>query len=149
MKQEKEYFKLNKYIFIHVVSMSLSLIALEVLAADWTSINKTKEYEMLVDIDSYNESEGYPYITTKTIFKKLQNYHSKQNAFTYLENHSTTQFNCALHISRNTMSRFYDQKNNLTGSEKVINEFKPVAMGSTNASLEGLVCQVHKMVGGQ
>ncbi len=149
MKQTKKYYNFNKYLFIHIVISSLSLITLEASAADWTSISKTKEYEMLVDMDSYNESEGHPYITTKTIFKKLQNYHYKQSYFTYLENHSITQFNCALHTSRNTMTRFYDKKNNLTGSEKVNNEFKPVVVGSTNASLEGLICQVHKMVGGQ
>ncbi|MES2580864.1 MAG: surface-adhesin E family protein [Pseudomonadota bacterium] len=120
----------------------------EAAAADWTSISKTKQNEMLVDMDSYNESAGIPYITAKTVFLMPQNYRKNAFKFSYKESHSTSQFNCALHTFKTNATQFFDANKKLVGSEKGDDSFKPIVAGSKDASLESLVCQVHKMVGG-
>lgn len=120
----------------------------EATAADWTSISKTNQDEMLVDMDSYNESAGMPYITAKTVFLKPQNYRKNALKFSYIESHATTQFNCALHTFRNHSTQFYDANIKLIGHTKGDDSFKPIVVGSKDAALESLICQVHKMVGG-
>ncbi|WP_047540457.1 surface-adhesin E family protein [Methylotenera versatilis] len=133
---------------IYILSFLSFCTALEAVAADWTSISKTKQEEMLVDMDSYNESAGMPYITTKTLFLKPQNYRKNALKFIYSESHSTTQFNCALHTFKTNAMQFFDANKKLVGSEIGDDFFKPVAANSKDAALESLVCQVHKMVGG-
>ena len=122
--------------------------SLQVIAADWTSISKTKHAKILVDMDSYNETDGLPYISTKTLFIQPQNYRKNGLKFSYKESHSTSQFNCTEHTVKNSTTQFFTQQK-LVGSEKGDNAFKPIIAGSKEASLESLVCQVHKMVGGQ
>ena len=118
------------------------------LAADWTSISKTKQDEVLVDMDSYNESAGIPYISTKTLYVKPQNYRKNALKFSYSESHSTTQFNCSAHTYKINSTQFYSANKKLVGREKGDISFKPVTVGSKHAALESLVCQVHQMVGG-
>ena len=122
--------------------------SLQVIAADWTSISKTKHAEMQVDMDSYNETDGLPYISTKTLFIHPQNFRKNALKFSYKESHSTSQFNCTEHTVKTSATQFFTQQK-LVGSEKGDNAFKPMIAGSKEASLESLVCQVHKMVGGQ
>lgn len=50
-----------------LLSLMVYCSIFEASAADWTSISKTKQAEVLVDMDSYNESAGIPYISTKRI----------------------------------------------------------------------------------
>ena len=117
-------------------------------AADWTTISKTKQHEMLVDMDSYNETDGMPYISTKTLFTKPQSYRKNALKFSYKESHVTSQFNCTQHTVKNSAKQFVDVHKKLIGSEQGDNAFKPVVAGSKDAALESLVCQVHQMVGG-
>ncbi len=133
---------------IYLLTLIASCSIFEAAAADWTSISKTKQNEMLVDMDSYNESAGIPYITAKTVFLMPQNYRKNALRFSYTESHSTTQFNCALHTFKTNATQFFDVNKKLVGSEKGDDSFKPITAGSKDASLESLVCQVHKMVGG-
>lgn len=149
MNQTKKSHKQRQSPRIQAIGMLLLLTSFTASATDWTSISKAKEYEMLVDMDSYNESDGHPYITTKTIYKKLQKYQKNKIKFTYIESHTTSQFNCVTHLYRNTAVSFYDQKSKLVGTEKGNIKFEPTIHDSTNNSLEGLVCQVQRMVGGQ
>lgn len=117
-------------------------------AADWTSISKTNQDEMLVDMDSYNETAGLPYISTKTLFVQPQNYRKNGFKFSYRESHTTSQFNCSQHTVKNSAKQFFDAHKKLVGSEKDDDAFKPIVASSKDSSLESLVCQVHKMVGG-
>ena len=133
---------------IHAVGIFLCCTAFGASAADWTSISKTKQDEVLVDMDSYNESAGIPYISTKTLYVKPQNYRQNSLKFSYSESHSTTQFNCSAHTYKINSTQFYSVNKKLVGSEKGDMSFKPVTVGSKNAALSELVCQVHKMVGG-
>ena len=132
----------------YLLAATLCCNSLQAIAADWTSINKTKQAEMLVDMDSYNETDGLPYISTKTLFTQPQNYRNNSLKFSYRESHSTSQFNCTQHTVKNSVKQFVDVTKKLVGSEKGDDSFKPVVAGSKDAALESLVCQVHKMVGG-
>ncbi len=46
----------------------LLTISINVMAVEWDSIIKKADYEIFVDIDSYNVANGFPYFLTKTIF---------------------------------------------------------------------------------
>ena len=129
------------------VGIVLCCTIFEAAAADWTSISKTKQDEVLVDMDSYNESAGIPYISTKTLYVKPQNYRQNSLKFSYSESHSTTQFNCSAHTYKINSTQFYSANKKLVGSEKGDISFKAIAAGSKNSELASLVCQVHKMVG--
>lgn len=133
---------------ICLLSVITCCSVLEVSAADWTSISKTKQDEVLVDMDSYNELAGIPYISTKTQFVNPQNYRKNALTFSYTESHSTSQFKCAQHTMKINATQFFDANKKHVGSEKGDDVFKPVFAGSKDAALESLVCQVHKMVGG-
>jgi len=132
----------------YLLTAALCCSSLQAIAADWTSISKTKQAEMLVDMDSYNESEGLPYISTKTLFIQPQNYRKNALKFSYKESHTTSQFNCTQHTVKNSATQFFDSNKKLVGNDKGDASFKPVVAGSKDAALESLVCQVHKMVGG-
>jgi len=137
---------------IYLLPLILCGSIFEASAADWTSISKTKQAEVMVDMDSYNETDGLPYISTKTLFVQPQNYRKNTLKFSYRESHTTSQFNCTQHTVKHSATQFFDQNNNLNkklvGNEKGDDVFKPVVIGSKDAALESLVCQVHKMVGG-
>jgi hypothetical protein len=133
---------------MHALGIVLCCTAFEAAAADWTSISKTKQDEVLVDMDSYNESAGIPYISTKTLYVKPQNYRKNALKFSYSESHSNTQFNCRAHTYKINATQFYSANKKLVGSEKGDISFKPVTAGSKDAALASLVCQVHQMVGG-
>ncbi len=134
--------------YMHAVGIVLCCTVFDASAADWTSISKTKQYEVLVDMDSYNESAGIPYISTKTLYVKPQNYRKNALKFSYSESHSTTQFNCSAHTYKINSTQFYSANKKLVGSEKGDIFFKPITAGSKDTELESLVCQVHQMVGG-
>lgn len=125
------------------------LVSFDVQAADWTSIKKTKDYELIVDMDSYNESAGLPFITTKTIFYGTQKSGFKGKPFLYIEELSTNQFNCKLHTYKTLTTHFYQLKHKLVASKDGMQKFEALEKGSNNALISTLVCQVHQMVGGQ
>ena len=148
MKPSNCLYLRRRHACICAVGIVVCCTIFEAAAADWTSISKTKQDEVLVDMDSYNESAGIPYISTKTLYVKPQNYRQNSLKFSYSESHATTQFNCNAHAYKINSTQFYSANKKLLGSEKGDMSFKPVTAGSKNAALESLVCQVHKMVGG-
>ena len=121
----------------------------EALAVEWTSIIKKADYEIVVDIDSYNVANGFPYILTKTLFKKEQAYSNKTQSIHYQHQVKNTQFNCKQPLFKVTSIDFYNKKNKLLLSEKIAADFQPIVLGSDELSVAQLVCQVHQMVGGQ
>ena len=134
--------------------VTLLLCASSALAADWESIIKTPQYEILVDIDSFNVRDGYPFIEAKKVFKTPQRYQYKGNYFMVLEHHSVTQFDCKLHRYKELGADYYNQDNQHKALQLVHHQnpstvFQPVINNTNHAALESLVCQVHKMVGGQ
>jgi hypothetical protein len=117
-------------------------------ATDWATIKKTNKYELLVDMDSYNESAGLPFITTKTIFNIPINRQINGKNLSYIEEHSISQFNCSTHTYKIFESHFFKPKNKLILSGKGMESFKTLEKGSDMASISSLVCQVHQMVSG-
>ncbi len=115
-------------------------------AEDWTSIKKTKDYELLVDMDSYNETNHLPFISSKTVYTQQKNGRINNTKFTYLEEHATTQFNCKLNQYKTLETRYF--KNKLLAANKPKSSFQPIKGGSDHATTASLVCQVHKMLGG-
>ena len=141
--------KINNYRHLSHLFLLSMLVSFEALSADWTSIKKTKDYELLVDIDSYNESAGLPFITAKTVFNKPKSYAFKGKNVLYSEEVSTSLFNCKLHTYKVLETHFFQYNNQLVSSKKGVTPFEPLEIGSDHASISSLVCQVHQMVGGQ
>src|SRR5687768_5996142 len=86
----------------YLLAATLCVSSLQAIAADWTSISKTNQAEMLVDMDSYNETldnemHALPYISTKTLFVQPQNYRKNALKFSYRESRTSSQFNCTEH----------------------------------------------------
>ncbi|MDI1298463.1 surface-adhesin E family protein [Methylotenera sp.] len=127
----------------------LFTISINVMAVEWDSIIKKADYEIFVDIDSYNVANGFPYFLTKTIFKKNQSLTSDKKVISYQYVVKNTQFNCQQPLFKVTSIDFYSPKNKLLSSEKLTAEFKPIISGSDEYSVAQLACQVHKMLGGQ
>jgi hypothetical protein len=119
------------------------------IAVEWDLVIKKTDYEILVDIDSYDVAEGYPYILTKTIFKNPLPYTSHKKLVNYQYQLKNTQFNCKQAMYKVTSIDYYNNKNKLLISEKPAIAFMPITSGSDEFSVGQLVCQVYKMVGGQ
>lgn len=146
MLLQKNNEKINKII---ILAYSFGLIFCTnnpSFAADWASIKKTNEYELLVDMDSYNQTNHLPYITAKTVYKVPKNGLMNSKKITYLEEHATTQFNCKLQLYKTLETRYF--KNKLLATNKPKNSFQPLTPGSDHETTASLVCQVHKMLGG-
>lgn len=127
----------------------LLTISSHVLAVEWDSIIKKADYEIFVDIDSYNVVNGFPYFFTKTIFKKSRIITSNKKLISYQYVIKNTQFNCKQALFKVTSMNFYSPQNKLLMSDKLTAEFKPTLAGSDEYSVAELACQVHQMVGGQ
>ncbi len=115
-------------------------------AADWASIKNTKDYELLVDMDSYNETNHLPYITAKTVYKYPKNVLLNSKKIVYVEELSTNQFNCKLQLYKPLETRYFN--NILLATNKPQSSFVPLKPGSDHATIASLVCQVHKMLSG-
>jgi hypothetical protein len=141
-----------KYIdhyMIHTVTISVLLFtAIPSFAEDWETIITTKNYDVLVDLDAYNVQDSLPYITFNTAYKATQSYHVNAVQFEYLQKHTTTQFDCVAHTYKNLKTVYYKQNKQVVGRGGSQNKFSAIPPNSTLASLESLVCQVHKMVDG-
>ena len=149
MNHHKKYKNINNYRHLSHLFLLSMLVSFDAMSADWASIKKTKEYELLVDMDSYNESAGLPFITAKTVFNKPKSYASNGKKLLYIEEVSTSLFNCKLHTYKVLVTHFFQQNNQLVSSKKGVMPFESLEKGSDHASISSLVCQVHQMVGGQ
>ncbi len=118
-------------------------------AADWESIKKTKDYVLMVDMDSYNETDGKPLITAKTIYTRTQQLTSNGKKFAFIEMHATHQFNCKAQTYRMLNTHYYAQKQILVTSLTGKATDEPIAAHADVATTASLVCQVHQMLGGQ
>jgi hypothetical protein len=149
VNKQKIYKKINYYKYLSSAITIFVCTSIEANATDWASIKKNKNYELLVDMDSYNESEGLPFITAKTVFNSPKNFDLNGKNVGVIAEHSINQFNCKLHTYKILETHFYQEKNKLIGSQKRFKPFKPLEKGTDSAVIAGLVCQVHQMVGGQ
>lgn len=122
---------------------------IHVMAVEWDSIIKKPDYEIFVDIDSYNVANGLPYFLTKTVFKNNQQFANKQKLMSYQYVVKNTQFNCNQPLYKVTSIDFYSSANKLLVAEKLTNDFTPLKSGTDEYSVAQLACQVHKMIGGQ
>jgi hypothetical protein len=146
MQLPKNIKKINQYKLLTYTCGLLLSFSNHSFAADWASIKKTKDYELLVDMDSYNETNQLPYITAKTVYKYPKDGLLNSKKIIYLEEHSTTQFNCKLQLYKTLETRYFNNK--LLATNKPFSSFQPLKRGSDHAATASLVCQVHKMLGG-
>jgi hypothetical protein len=130
-------------------AMLLLFTTIDAAAVEWTSIILKPEYEVLVDIDSYDVAEGYPYIITKTIFKREQIFVKNKLNIQYAYHVKNTQFNCKTPLFKVKSTDFYNSKGKVLASDKKPVAFKAISPSSDEFAVGQLVCQVHKMVGGQ
>lgn len=140
--------KCNKYMLLLSTIGGLTLISCNSYAVDWTTIKKIKDYELLVDMDSYNETNGLPFITTKFIFNKAKSLDLDKTKIVFIEEHATSQFNCKLKTYKVLETHFFKNKGVLIKSLKSNDSFKPIRKDTDNATIASLVCQVHQMLGG-
>jgi len=118
------------------------------VATEWTSIIKHNDYEVFVDIDSYNIEESTPYITSKTIYKAPQTYLLNQKKVQYSASVESLQFNCIDPLFKIRSIELYDQNNKLLLLEKEVSVFKEIKSNTQVFSIGQLTCQVHQMLGG-
>jgi hypothetical protein len=133
----------------HALCLSAGLwLALPSHAADWETIITTKTYTLLVDLDTYNEDNGLPFITSNTRYKTTQPFKTKTAQFSYTEKHTTTQFDCQAQTYRSLKTVYYGQDRRIKGQANAQATFQAIPPKSSIAGLASLVCQVHLMVGG-
>jgi len=124
-------------------------------AEDWTSIIKKPNYEIFVDIDSYNVADGLPFIITKTLFKTHQTIQlkaeksKKTTAITYISVVKNQQFNCKNPLFRTKYAHYYGKNGKLSGTDTVLTAFESISPNSDAFAVGQLTCQVHQMLGGQ
>lgn len=129
-------------------------------AEDWTSIIKKPNYEIFVDIDSYNVADGYPFIVTKTNFKTLQTIqlkasqlkaekNKKLTSVTYLSVIKNQQFNCKNPLFRTKYAHYFNKSGKLSGTDNMLTVFESITPNSDAFAVGQLTCQVHQMLGGQ
>lgn len=140
--------KHNKYMMLVPIFGGLLLTSNHSFAADWTTIKKTKDYVLLVDMDSYNEAEGLPFITAKYTFYEPQKLVTGNTKIAFIEEHATSQFNCKNQMYKTLESHYFKSKGVLVTSLKGDDSFKPIRKNSDKETIASLVCQVHQMLGG-
>jgi hypothetical protein len=140
--------KINNYNMLAAAFIIILCSSVDIYAADWASIKKTKDYELLVDMDSYNVSQGLPFITEKKRFNNPKKLAFKGNEQLYIEEHAKKLFNCKLQSYKVLEISYFKKKNILIGTENGVNSFIKLKPASDNAAIASLVCQVHKMLGG-
>lgn len=123
--------------------------SIQLLAEELSSIIKKSAYEILVDIDSYNQENGWPYMTTKTVYKTPQLLPKSALSKTYITQLTQWQFNCKNPVYLTRSSTFYDLKNQVVGHAAPMKNFQAIPAKSDIFSVAQLTCQVHQMVGGQ
>lgn len=122
--------------------------SINALAEDWSSIITKPDYEIQVDLDSYKMMDGYPSIVTKTIFNDVQESTIASNKVAYNYQVENTQFNCKEPRYKVTQATFYDAEDKALGASPTQTKFNRIENGSDAFSVGQLVCQVHRMVGG-
>lgn len=140
--------KHNKYMMLFTIFGCFVLTSNISHAVDWSTIKKTKDYELLVDMDSYNETDGTPFITTKYAFYKPKKLVTENTKIEFIEEHVTSLFNCKAQSYKTLESHLFKSKGVLVKSFKNDVSFKPIKKGSDNETIASLVCQVHQMLGG-
>lgn len=133
---------------LHILPILLLCSASPSMAEDWTSIIKNNNYEVLVDIDSYNVEGNTPYITAKTIFESSQTYLVNQKKIQYATSIKNMLFNCAEPVYKTKSIELYDKNNKLLVLEKEVSVFKKIEANTAEFSIGQLTCQVHQMLGG-
>lgn len=133
---------------LHVLTILLLCTTSPAMAEDWTSIIKNNDYEVLVDIDSYNVEGNTPYITAKTIFESSQIYSLNKKKISYTTSIKNLLFNCAEPAYKTKSIELYDKKDKLLVLEKEVSAFKKIESNTTEFSIGQLTCQVHQMLGG-
>ena len=127
----------------------LLVIANNAFCAEWNSIIKNSDNETFVDIDSYNVTNGLPYILTKTIFKNTQSQSLNKKTVMFQYQVKNTLFNCKHAAFKVTSIDFYSKQNQLVITQKPTAALMPIIADTDEYAVGQLVCQVNQMVGGQ
>ncbi len=127
----------------------LLLTITDVMAVEWSSIIEDDKHQVLVDIDSYNVTDNYPYLLAKTVYKKPQNFVLHNEKIQYFISIQRLQFNCKQPLYRLRYIELMNQKEKLIKSIKVNSPFKKLLAKTDEIGIGQLTCQVHEMIGGQ
>jgi len=130
------------------VTTLLSFSMTNAMAVEWTSIIHDANHEVLVDIDSYNVSEGFPFLIAKTIHQKPQTFVLPSEKTQYLVSIAKLQFNCKKPMYRTRSIQLLDNNKKLIDTIKINSQFKKIEANTDAFSIGQLTCQVHQMVGG-
>jgi len=120
----------------------------EVTATEWTSIIKDAEHEVLVDIDSYNTSGGYPYLDAKITYYTPQSITLADQTVTYAMRIAKYQFNCTKPLYRMRTMQLMTEQNKTIDTIKISGSFNKLEQNTDAFSIGQLTCQVHQMLGG-
>ena len=119
------------------------------MAIEWTSIIKSKDYEIFVDIDSYNVEGNYPHLISKTIFNSPQTYLLNNKEMQYFITIQNVEFNCNEPLFKMKSIDLYDLNSELLTSKKGSAAFKKINANTHEFAIGQLTCQVHQMLAGQ
>lgn len=133
---------------LHILPILLLCLASPAMAEDWSSIVNNNDYEVLVDIDSFNVEGNTPYITAKTMFKSSQIHSLNKKKIQYVTSIKNMLFNCAEPVYKTISIALYDKKNKLLVLEKKASAFKKIGVNTQEFLIGQLTCQVHQMLGG-
>jgi hypothetical protein len=115
-------------------------------SAEWDQIIKTDQYYIEVDIDTYATIDQLPTITTRTVYKTPQKM-PNQSGVVYYKKLRTVQCDCNRDKIKDIEVKFLDAYNH-TIRRDISSVFKAVNTDNHNREIASLVCQVHKMLGG-
>ncbi|MCB5191855.1 hypothetical protein LG198_14065 [Methylobacillus arboreus] len=119
-----------------VLSVSLFLFPAAISATEWESLVKKPGAELLVDLDSYDESGAY-----SSILAKLET-RSKQHVAKQMK----LEFDCDKQTYRTLATASFDAKGKLLNQTPGSREFQPLHQDENAQTIAGLVCQVRRMV---
>ncbi len=118
------------------------------LAEEWESIIKDDDHEVFVDIDSYNVTDGLPYLIARTVYEMPQQFSIPNKKITYSTSIATFQFNCIDPLYRIRSIQLLDKKGNLLDTIKISGGLQKINPNTDEFSIGQLTCSVHQMLSG-
>jgi hypothetical protein len=117
-------------------------------ATEWKALTHTSSSKVLIDLDSYSETDGIPSIWTKSIFPSAREIPGSRSRDRYVEQLSLLQFRCDEAMFRLDMSALYDAKGQVVAIVHGDEKFEHIVPDSTSSKIGEVVCQVQRSVRG-
>lgn len=117
-------------------------------AEDWQGVIHDASQDVQIDLDSYNDDAAHSWITSRTRYHATQRMDVAGVKRGYTEKLAVVEFDCAKARSRQRQIRLNDGKGKLVVKLADEENYAGIAPGSRDGQLQGLVCQVRRMVRG-